>query len=272
MLKIRVALIGNPNVGKSVIFNALTGMKQHTGNWPGKTVERKVGEFVHKGAEFEVVDLPGVYSLSAVSEDERIARQYIVDHRPDVVVDILNASQLERNLYLTLLLIELQVNLVVVLNMYDVVRSRGDKIDLEALSEKLGARVVATTATRKEGLDELKDTILEAVPQHVLENVREESVAHGHAPGENNGADHLHYHPKHHHHGEYERLRPPAVKYSPEIEAKLKQIVMILEDEKELLERFPPRWLALRLLERDSEIISLVQKQETLEKVLEVTV
>ena len=267
-----MALIGNPNVGKSVIFNSLTGLKQHTGNWPGKTVERKEGSFVHKGYEFEVVDLPGVYSLSAVSEDERIARQYIVDHRPDVVVDILNASQLERNLYLTLLLIELQVNLVVVLNMYDVVRSRGDKIDAEALSKKLGAEVVVTTATRKEGLEELKEAILEAVPKHVLENRREEGTAQGHSPGEENGADHLHYHPRHHHHGEYERLHPPAVKYSPEVEAKLKQIVMILEEEKELLERFPPRWLALRLLERDAEIISLVQKQETLEKVLEVTV
>ena len=119
-----MALIGNPNVGKSVIFNNLTGLKQHTGNWPGKTVEVKEGSYVYKGYEFEIVDLPGVYSLSALSEDEEVAREYLIDHRPDVVVDILNASQLERNLYLTLLLIEMQLNLVVVLNMYDVVESR----------------------------------------------------------------------------------------------------------------------------------------------------
>jgi Fe2+ transport system protein B len=271
VLKIRVALIGNPNVGKSVIFNSLTGMKQHTGNWPGKTVERKEGNYSHRGYEFEVVDLPGVYSLSAVSEDERVARQYIVDHRPDVVVDILNASQLERNLYLTLLLIELQVNLVVVLNMYDVVRARGDQIDIEGLSRKLGAKVVATTATKKEGLDELKDAILASVPPHVLEEQKNNTVP-MHAPGDENGDDHLHYHPRHHHHGEYERLRPPSVKYSPDIEAKLKEIVMILQDERDLLERFPPRWLALRLLERDSEIISLVENQQALERILEVTI
>ena len=142
-MKIEVALIGNPNVGKSVVFNSLTGLNQHTGNWPGKTVEKKSGHYTHHGIDFEVVDLPGVYSLSAVSEDEKVARSYIVDHRPDVIVDIVNASQLERNLYLPLLLIELQVNLVVALNMYDIVNARGDRIDLEKLSDRLGARCFA---------------------------------------------------------------------------------------------------------------------------------
>lgn len=269
-MKVRVALIGNPNVGKSVIFNSLTGLKQHTGNWPGKTVEKKVGYFSHKGYEFEVVDLPGVYSLSAVSEDERVARQYIVDHRPDVVVDILNASQLERNLYLTLLLIELQVNLVVVLNMYDMVQSRGDQIDLDGLSEKLRAPVVATTATKKEGIEELKDRILEVAPKHLLEHSMDEEPASEHEPGDLDGNDHLHYHPRFHHHGEYEKLRPPSIKYKREIESKLKLIVAIISEDKELLERFPPRWLALKLLERDPVILELVVDPEIRKKVLEV--
>ena len=271
-MKVRIALIGNPNVGKSVIFNSLTGAKQHTGNWPGKTVEKKEGFFQHRGYEFEVVDLPGVYSLSAVSEDEKVARQYIVDHRPDVVVDILNASQLERNLYLTLLLIELQVNLVVVLNMYDVVQSRGDRIDIDRLSERLGAPVVAMTATKKEGLDELKDAILGAAPTHVLDDSSSMVPAKEHLPGDENGADHLHYHPKHHHHGEYERLRPPSVKYSSEIEVKLKQLVMLLEEDRELIERFPPRWLALKILERDEEILSAIENEALKQKLLEVKV
>ncbi len=270
-MKIRVALIGNPNVGKSVIFNSLTGLKQHTGNWPGKTVEKKEGYYSHGGYEFEVVDLPGVYSLSAVSEDERVARQYIVDHRPDVVVDILNASQLERNLYLTLLLIELQVNLVVVLNMYDIVESRGDRIDIDALSRKLGAPVIATTATKKEGIDELKDKILGVTPEHVLEFSKNDDTPTEHMPGDINGSDHLHYHPKFHHHGEYERLRPPAIKYRTDIEAKLKQIVAIVEKDKELRERFPPRWLALKLLERDPEILNLIIDPEIKKQVLEVS-
>lgn len=270
-MKIRVALIGNPNVGKSVIFNSLTGMKQHTGNWPGKTVEKKEGYFKHHGVEFEVVDLPGVYSLSAVSEDEKVARSYIVDHRPDVVVDIVNASQLERNLYLTLLLIELQVNLVVVLNMYDVVNARGDRIDVDALSRHLGAQVVTTTATRKEGIEELKDAILASVPKHYLEENNDDQPVPMHTAGDVDGGDHLHYHPRFHHHGEFERLSPPAVKYSQRIESKLKQLVMILQEEKELLDRFPPRWLALKVLERDPEILTLFEDSPIKEKVLEVT-
>ena len=265
-MKVRVALIGNPNVGKSVIFNSLTGMKQHTGNWPGKTVEKKEGYFKHHGIEFEVVDLPGVYSLSAVSEDEKVARSYIVDHRPDVVVDILNASQLERNLYLTLLLIELQVNLVVVLNMYDIVKSRGDRIDIEALSGKLGARVVTTTATRKEGIEELKDAILASVPQHYLDDSNDEE----HIAGDVDSGDHLHYHPKFHHHGEFERLEPPTIKYSHGIESKLKKLVMILEENKTLLDRFPSRWLALKVLERDPEILSLFEDSTIKKRMLEV--
>jgi len=225
-----------------------------------------VGYFKHHSIEFEVVDLPGVYSLSAVSEDEKVARSYIVDHRPDVVVDILNASQLERNLYLTLLLIELQVNLVVALNMYDIVKSRGDRIDIEGLSDKLGARVVTTTATRKEGIEELKDAILASVPQHYLNGSKDEE----HTAGDVDSGDHLHYHPKFHHHGEFERLKPPTIKYSPRIESKLKKLVMILEEDKTLLDRFPARWLALKVLERDHEILDLFEDSEIKERMLEV--
>ena len=269
-MRVRVALIGNPNVGKSVIFNSLTGMKQHTGNWPGKTVEKKVGYFTHHGIEFEVIDLPGVYSLSAVSEDEKVARSYIVDHRPDVVVDVLNASQLERNLYLTLLLIELQVNLVVALNMYDVVRSRGDNIDIEGLSKRLRAPVVTTTATRKEGIEELKDAILTSIPEHFRE-VSPEGESLVHTAGDLDDGDHLHYHPKFHHHGEFERLKPPTIKYSRRVESRLKELIGILEEEKELLDRFPPRWLALKVLERDPEILSLFDESKIRERILEVS-
>ncbi|MBS3795178.1 MAG: 50S ribosome-binding GTPase [Candidatus Thorarchaeota archaeon] len=269
---IRVALIANPNVGKSVIFNNLTGGKQHTGNWPGKTVERKEGYFEHKGRKFEIIDLPGVYSLSARSEDEKVARQYLIDYRPEVVVNVLNAAQLERNLYLTLLLVELQLNLVIVLNMWDIVEAREDMIDVEKLSERLDAPVVVTTATKKAGMKDLKDAILEAVP----EDLREEPTTHDgnskeHLPGDIDRDDHLHYHPRHHHHGEYERLSPPPVKYGTEVERKLKKIVMLIEDKRELRERFPPRWLALRLFERDEEILSMIDDPELKKKILEIT-
>ncbi|MGY5852628.1 MAG: FeoB small GTPase domain-containing protein [Candidatus Thorarchaeota archaeon] len=267
-MRIKVALIGNPNVGKSVVFNNLTGSKQHTGNWPGKTVERKEGYYTYKGQEFEVIDLPGVYSLSALSEDEQVARQYLIDNRPDVVVDVVNASQLERNLYLTLLLIEFQVNLVVALNMYDIVESRGDRINIEVLSQRLRAPVVKTTATKKRGMDDLKEAILQAVTPGLLD-----SAGHPveHLPGDLNGGDHLHYHPRDHHHGEFEKLRPPPIKYSRQIERKLKQIVAIIKNERDLFDRFPPRWLALRLFERDEEILSMLEDSHLREKILEVS-
>ncbi|TXT55256.1 MAG: hypothetical protein BAJATHORv1_40166 [Candidatus Thorarchaeota archaeon] len=267
-MKIKVALIGNPNVGKSVIFNNLTGSRQHTGNWPGKTVEKKEGYYVYKGYEFEVVDLPGVYSLNALSDDERVAREYLIDHRPDVVVDIVNAGQLERNLYLTLLLIEYQVNLVVVLNMQDVVQAKGDRIDADKLSKILKAPVVTTTATKKKGMEELKKTILQAVPVEILERDGSGAI---HPPGDGESDDHLHYHPKYHHHGQYERLKPPSIKYDTSIERKLKIIVGMLEEEdREILDRFPPRWLALRILERDPDILSMIQDPALKTKLLEV--
>lgn len=268
-MKIRVALIGNPNVGKSVIFNNLTGFRQHTGNWPGKTVEKKEGYFTHRGIEFEVIDLPGVYSLSARSEDERVARQYLVDFRPDVVVDVVNAAQLERNLYLTLLLIEFQVNLVITLNMYDVVRSKGDSIDIDRLSERLNAPVVCTIAPKKEGMDELKEAILKATPDALLSGKIREVAVSPHEPGELDGGDHLHYHPKHHHHGEFEVLRPPPIKYSKKVESCLKRITGLLAEDKELLDRFPPRWLAIRLLERDEEMLSLIRNPKLKERIME---
>ncbi len=271
-MTIQVALIGNPNVGKSVVFNNLTGLKQHTGNWPGKTVERKEGYYDYKGRKFEVVDLPGVYSLNAMSEDEEVARHWLIDHRPDVVVDVLNASQLERNLYLTLLLIEMQVNLVVVLNMYDIVEQRGDSIDVEQLSQLLKAPVVVTTATKKEGMDELRKAIYKAIPEDMHKKSEDgRGYVADHVAGDIDNGSPLHYHPKHHHHGEYEPLPPPAIKYSPLIEKKLEQIIEILKKDKELFDRFPPRWLALKLFEQDNKILSMIEDKEIRNRILEVT-
>lgn len=158
-MKIRVALAGNPNVGKTVIFNALTGSKQYVGNWPGVTVEKKVGKFNYKDAEIEVVDLPGTYSLSPYSIDEKIARDYILEERPDVVVQVVDASNLERNLYLTIQLLEARANLVVALNMMDDAEARGMKIDVKKLSEILKVPVVPMIAVNGVGFDELKEAI-----------------------------------------------------------------------------------------------------------------
>jgi len=159
--KLTIALVGNPNAGKSTIFNALTGARQHVGNWPGKTVEKKEGLCKHKGHEIQVVDLPGIYSLTAYSVEEIIARDYIIEEKPDVVIDVVDAANLERNLYLTVQLLELGTLLVIALNMSDMADSRGLRIDLEKLSRALnGTPVARTVANRGEGIAELLDAVI----------------------------------------------------------------------------------------------------------------
>jgi small GTP-binding protein len=208
-----VALIGNPNVGKSVVFNNLVpGARQHVGNWPGKTVEKKEGKCFHKGTELKIVDLPGTYSLTARAVDELIARNYIVEEKPDVVVHIVDASNIERNLYLTFLLLELEANVVIALNMFDVAKEKGYKIDAKKLSEQLGVPIVPTVATTKEGMEELKDEVLNAAQR--------------------------------------KGLVEPRITYGEKIEGLIHSIVKIIKKDEILARKYPPRWLAIKLLEK----------------------
>ncbi|WP_423791993.1 ferrous iron transport protein B [Methanocaldococcus indicus] len=158
-----IALIGNPNVGKSTLFNILTGENVYIGNWPGVTVEKKEGYFTYNGEKFKVVDLPGVYSLTANSIDEIVARDYIFYENPDLVVNIVDATALERNLYLTLQLMEMEPNLLIALNKVDLAEKLGIDIDIKKLEELLGVKVVPISATKKKGIDKLKKEIYEAV-------------------------------------------------------------------------------------------------------------
>ena len=155
----RIALAGNPNSGKSTLFNALTGSTQFVGNWPGVTVEKKEGKTRIAGETIQVIDLPGIYSLSPYSNEEIISRDYILNEKPDVVVDIVDASNLERNLYLTTQLIEIGVPVVVALNMMDVVEKKGEKLSAKVLAEKLGCPVCEISAIKGTGIDELKKEI-----------------------------------------------------------------------------------------------------------------
>jgi ferrous iron transport protein B len=155
MKELTVALAGNPNVGKSVIFNQLTGQQQHVGNWPGKTVEKFEGTLNFFGKKIRIIDLPGAYSLSALSQEEEIARDFIKKGKPDVVINIVDASTLEQNLFLTLQLIELGANVVIALNMVDVAKEKGIEIDGEKLSKLLGVPVVPTIATQGKGIEKL---------------------------------------------------------------------------------------------------------------------
>lgn len=159
--RIRVALAGNANVGKSVIFNQLTGLHQHIGNWPGKTVEKAEGTLHFRGYTIDVIDLPGIYSLSTFSIEELISREYIVNEKPDVVVNVVDASALERNLFFTLQLIELEVPLIIALNQIDVAERKGVKIDHRRLEEMLGVPIVPMIAIRGKGIHELLSKIVE---------------------------------------------------------------------------------------------------------------
>lgn len=175
-----IALVGNPNCGKTTIFNKLTGSSQRVGNWPGVTIEKKVGKLRGK-KDVDIVDLPGIYSLSPYSPEEIITRNYIVHESPDVVINIVDASNLERNLYLSTQIMEMDIPIVIALNMMDIAESRGIKIDVRRLSEELGCAIVPTCALKNEGLDEVAEAAIASIgkrPRYVkFSNETEECIS-----------------------------------------------------------------------------------------------
>ncbi len=228
--EITVALEGNPNVGKSTLFNALTGMRQHVGNWPGKTVEKKEGLCRYKGSTLKIVDLPGTYSLTAYSLEEMIARDFVIHERPDVVVDIVDASNLERNLYLTLQTLELTGKVVIALNMTDVAKARGLDIDVKKLSEILGVPVIPTGADKLRGIEDLVSAMV--------------GVAEGKI-----------------------ETRPCKLDFGRHIEGQIKEVGEVLKDMD--LKGHTLRWFAIKLLENDSEAIEVTKSLKDGQKIFE---
>ncbi len=215
--KFTVGVVGNPNCGKTTLFNALTGSRQLVGNWPGVTVEKKTGHYAFENAQIELVDLPGTYSLEAaddtVSLDEKIARDYVANHQADLIINIIDASNIERNLYLTSQLLEMQVPMIVALNMMDAVRKRGIKIDCSFMAEKLGCPVIPISASTGEGVKQLKSVINKACQEAPIPNLQ--------------------------------------INYCQEIEQAVDQLKPGLQKQAEATQS-DLRWLALRLLEGDT--------------------
>ena len=182
-MSIKIALAGNPNSGKTTLFNALTGANQFVGNWPGVTVEKKEGR-LKKHNDVIITDLPGIYSLSPYTMEEVIARNYLISERPDAILNIVDGTNLERNLYLTTQLTELGIPVVIAINMMDVVRKNGDKINISELSRELGCRVIEISALKGTGIMQAAEAAIAAaesgktVPMHTFSGVVEHAIAH----------------------------------------------------------------------------------------------
>lgn len=170
MKEYKIALEGNPNTGKSTLFNTLTGLNQHTGNWPGKTVIRAEGSFEHNGEQYTIVDLPGTYSLFSNSADEEVARDYIIFEQPDATIVVLDATSLERNLNLALQVLEMTSNVIICINLIDEADKKGMMIDEKKLAAELGVPVVKISARNKIGIDTLLNTLEQMVKRKISTN------------------------------------------------------------------------------------------------------
>ncbi|MEE9555681.1 MAG: FeoB small GTPase domain-containing protein, partial [Candidatus Adiutricales bacterium] len=220
---IKIALAGNPNSGKSSLFNKLTGVHARVGNFPGITVSKKEATINRKGKQVHIVDLPGTYSLTAYSPEELLARNFIIDERPDLVVVVVDAANLERNLYLAVQFMEIGVPIVLALNMMDVAVARGLKIDHEKLGELLGVKVTPTVARSNQGLDRLMDIVLD-------------TAAHGNT------------------------WQPREISYGADLDECIEEIIEILLQGGIETNKYPARWVAIKALEKDGQIREMINR------------
>ncbi|MFC1771037.1 ferrous iron transport protein B [Candidatus Margulisiibacteriota bacterium] len=220
--EIRVALLGNPNSGKTSLFNALVRTNQRVGNFSGVTIEKYEGHINYGGYKIKFIDLPGTYSLTAYSPEELIARNYIIEEKPDVVVDVVDGSSLERNLYLTTQVMELETNMIVALNMFDEVEKEGINIDFKLLQKLFGSHIVPTSAVKKTGIQSLLSHIVRVYEKQIY-------------------------------------IKKNKLSFRLELEDKINEICGIVESEKQL-EKYHSRWLAIKLLENDKEVYKLIKE------------
>ncbi|MDR2437156.1 MAG: ferrous iron transport protein B [Endomicrobium sp.] len=229
---LNVAIAGNPNIGKSTIFNAFTGYNQHVGNYPGITVEKKEGLKIYKGTKINFIDLPGVYSLSSYSEDEVVTRNFLLDDKPDVVINVIDASNIERNLYLFTLLTELDIPIIVVLNMADVLKSQGKVANIKVLEEMLGVPVFSTIANRSIGIYEILNCLVNCYKN-----------------------------------GDLKKQTRAKVDFGEDIKIELDKIDALVLKNKDL-SKFPSFWLSIQLLDNDPLALTAIEKAENKVEIL----
>jgi ferrous iron transport protein B len=217
--KLTIALAGNPNSGKTTLFNALTGSRQHVANYPGVTVEIKNGLCHYQNYQIKVVDLPGIYSLTAYSPEELVSRQFILEQKPDVVVDVIDSSNLERNLYLAVQLMEMNVPLVLAFNMADVAKARGLEFDINQLQLLLDVPIVSIVARKEEGIDSLLDAVVKTIRTS--------------------------------------RSRRIQISLGPQVEEQIEKLIPLVNPDSDYACRFGSRWIALKMLEGDRQILAL---------------
>ena len=265
---INVALVGNPNCGKTSLFNIASGAHEHVGNYSGVTVDAKEGFFDFQGYHFRIVDLPGTYSLSAYSPEEIYVRKHIIEETPDVIINVVDASNLERNLYLTTQLIDMNVMMVIALNMYDELEASGNKLDHETLSELFGVPMVPTVCRRAEGIDKLFHIIIEIyegsdfVTKNVKKNVRSEVM-------DELETWHKDFVPEDHY-GKQGFFRHIHVNHGPIIEKSIENIKKAIRENERIRYKYSTRFLSIKLLENDKDIERIVRALPNGEKILNV--
>lgn len=228
-MSVKIGLAGNPNSGKTTLFNALTGATQYVGNWPGVTVEKKAGKY-KKNKDVEIVDLPGVYSLSPYTLEEVVTRKFIIEDEPDAIINIVDATNIERNLYLTTQLMELGVPIVIALNMMDLIRKNGDQFDLQKLSKLFGCPVIEISALKEEGIETVANKAVELAYKHKTQN-----------------------------------FTLPMIN---EVKSALSQIEGLITD-RVSSSKVSKKWLAIKLFERDEEVLKSITLDDTVKKQIE---
>lgn len=265
---INVALVGNPNCGKTSLFNIASGAHEHVGNYSGVTVDAKEGFFDFQGYHFRIVDLPGTYSLSAYSPEEIYVRKHIIEETPDVIINVVDASNLERNLYLTTQLIDMNVMMVMALNMYDELEASGNRLDYEKLSELIGVPIVPTIGRRGTGIEKLFHVIIESyegsdyVTKGVRKQVRNEVM-------DDMEAWHKDVEPEDHYGSDHGFFRHIHVNHGPILEKSIEEVKKEITKNESIRHKYSTRFLSIKLLENDKEIENIVRQLPNGEKILE---